>query len=434
MRTGSNFNINKPVQSFPVSPESPSSPSAQTAKTKGEHPAASSQTSASLYTERAKRHALLGKIHQHSYRAKPLSGMEAVHHRNVDNVHGQVEAFIEKFVAENPDATSKKISDEISRNMGQILKEAQLDISCYPAVGQGKAEYGKHLIFSSQSIPFLKDTHLCFQLFHFDAGQTTPIHNHPNPDQDPNQVVMVECASYVVDGMVNERLYDRNSNPVEKISKEHRDAGNRRVMDNPGKNPAHSIKNPTDKPATTVHAYTMDGISDGHKVAVQTIFTRPKGATGSMQQKLMMEYGKCSQTEDKWDAGLDPASPAIAARIQQLKSSVSAITAEELVVGLERESLVVFDVRQENERSGGVIPNAQRVPVDVFGKKSRLHLYNHDSNKTIAIYSGNDSDYRALVAAEKLMGMGYSNVKYLKGGYKSYMDKGSPVTGEGSHS
>jgi len=426
MRTGSNFNINKPVQSFPASPESPSSPSAKRAKTEGEQSAFSSQASASLYTDRANRHALLGQIHQYSYGAKPLPGMEAVHHRNVDNVHGQVEAFIEKFVAENPEATPKQISDEISRNMGQILKDAQLDISCYPAVGKGKAEYGKHLIFSSQSIPLLKDTHLCFQLFHFDAGQTTPIHNHPNPDQDPNQVIMVECASYVVDGMINERLYDRNSDPVEKISKEHRDAGNRRVMDNPGTNPAHSIKNPTDKPATTVHAYTMDGISDGHKVAVQTVFSKPKGTTGSAQKKL----GTSSQTADKFDL----ASPALAARIEQLKSSVPAITAEELAAGLEKESLVLFDVRQENERSGGVIPNAQRVPVDVFEKKSRLHLYNHDSSKTIAIYSGNDGDYRALVAAEKLMDMGYANVKYLEGGYKSYIAQGSPATGQSSQS
>lgn len=418
MRTSGSFNINSPEESFPASADSPSPPAAKRAKTDGEPSASGSQTSGASYTDRATRHALLAKIQGYSYQAKPLPGMEAVHHQNVANVLGCVEAFIEEFVAEHPAGTAKQISDGISRDMGRILKDAQLDISCYPAVGPGKAEYGKHLIFSSQTIPLLKDAPLCFQLFHFDPGQTTPIHNHPNPDQDPTRVVMVECGSNVIDGTVNERLYDRHSNPVEKISKEHRDAGNWRVMDNPGKNPAHSIKNPTDKPATTVHAYTMDGISEGHTVAVQSIFTRPKGNTGAVRQKLVEARGG-------QDGAADLASPVYAARIERLKSSVSAITARELASGLEKESVVVFDVRRPKERSGGVIPNAQRVPVEVFETKSRLHLYNHDAGKTIVIYSGNDGDYRALVAAEKLMAMGYSNVKYLEGGYQSHVDHGS---------
>ena len=278
MRTGNTHNINRPAQSFQTALESPTSPSAKRVKTESEQRASSSTPSASLLTDKAKRLSLLQQFQVYSYGVQLLSGTQAVHNQNVDKVHEQVEAFVEEFVAKNAEATPAQIRDGISRNMGQILKDAQLDISCYQAAGSEKSQYGKHLIFSSLSIPHLKDAPLCFQLFHFKPGQTTPIHNHPNPTEDPNKPVMVECASYIVDGMVNERLYGRLENDqdgnaqAEKTNKEFRDAGNRRVMDNPGTNPPHSIKNAGDKVATTVHAYTMDGISDGHRVAVQAIF------------------------------------------------------------------------------------------------------------------------------------------------------------------
>lgn len=553
MHIGNNPNLNiGPVQGFHTTPAL----SAKRDKTEGEQQATSSNVNASLYTEKAKRLNLLEQFQKYSYGAQLLSGTQKAHNQNVDRVHEQVEAFVEKFVAENADVTPVQIRAGISRNIGQILKDAQLDISCYEASGSGKAQYGKHLIFSSLSIPLLKDAPLCFQLFHFKPGQTTPIHNHPNPTEDPSKVVMVECASYVVDGMVNERLYgrrenDQDRNPqAEKTNKEFRDAGNRRDMDNPGTNPPHSLKNAGDKPAATVHAYTMDGISDGHTIAVQAIFKGIKnstsavyvaydalveklktgtqkiaakdllaalkankfganpvivdireskevqkhdalhieganmlhaprgvaiakilkdfpdrnahlvlfcrdgarsalladelralgyestmvadGANGCKEQGLMQAYDTNPATVDKWSDVFDVAPSALTEHIQQLKSNISVITPEELATGLKKESVVVFDVRQENERSSGVIPNAQRVPAGDFEKKARFHA--HDLSTPIAIYSGDDGDYRALVAAKNLMEMGYSNVKYLEGGYQSYTDQGLSATGEGARS
>ncbi|HEX7636346.1 MAG TPA: rhodanese-like domain-containing protein [Noviherbaspirillum sp.] len=70
------------------------------------------------------------------------------------------------------------------------------------------------------------------------------------------------------------------------------------------------------------------------------------------------------------------------------------------------------------------------MPAGEFEKKARFHA--HDFSTPIAIYSGDDGDYRALVAAKNLREMGYTNVKYLEGGYESYTDQGLPVIDEGS--
>ena len=39
-------------------------------------------------------------------------------------------------------------------------------------------------------------------------GHAFPEILNPNPTEDPREEVLVECASYVVGGMINERLYD----------------------------------------------------------------------------------------------------------------------------------------------------------------------------------------------------------------------------------
>ena len=502
--------INRPSQDFQTSSESPLLPPAERAKTEvGQH-ASISRASPSSFAERTTRRALLAKLHKHAYEVEFLSDLQTIHNQNVDKVHEQVDAFIETFVAEKPDALSTEIRDGISSNLGQILEDAQLDISCYQELADMKAENGKHLIFSSLSVPLLKDAPLCFQLFHSKPEQTTPIHNPLNPAEASPQPVLAECASYVVDVMIDD-----------------------------------SIKNPEDNPVTTVHAYPMDGISVDQTVAVQSEFAgfkNPKsavysaydtyvekvktggadrtpipeigannllehlkankfganpvivdiresnevqrsgalhiegarilhvprgvaiakiladfpdrnthlvltcrghtrsvflaadlqalgynstvvsdGAMGCAKQGLMKAYDADSKTAGKWDEELDLAPPALTEHIRQLKSSIVAMTPEELASGLKEMNLVVFDVRQENERSSGVIPNTQWVPAGEFEKKARFHA--HNLNTPIVIYSADDGDYRALIAARNLMEMGYPNVKYLEGGYKNHMDQ-----------
>ena len=557
MQVGSNHHLNSYAQNIDTLSESPLSPG-KAGETTTAQQAGTSKAGVSSSAGKARQLDLLKDIiKRHTYEAKVLPSPQASHDQNVDKVHEQVKAFIDEFVADHPDASAVSIRNGISENIERILRKAQLDIRCYQAFGERKAEYGKYLIFSSLSVPQLKDAPLCFQLFHFAPGQTTPIHNHPNPDQDSRQAVLVECASYVVDGSINERLYDGNSatHQAEKTGKEYRDAGSRRAIDNPGKNPPHSIKNVSGKPTTTVHAYTMDGISEGQAVAVQSKFVRIKnpesalykaydalikkigaggdgnepvrkiaasdlqsalnnkqfgpnpvivdireskevrkegapqlhiqnvnmlhaprgvaianvlkdfpdrnahlilachdgarsvlladelrslgykstavsdGAVGLERTGLAKKHGVNSHAIDKWDEGLDVNLPVLAEHVRKLKSDIAAISVEELKAGLEKETLLVFDVRQESEQSSGVIPNAQRVPAGEFEKKARFHA--HDFSTPVVIYSGGDSDYRSLVAAKNLMAMGYSNVKYLEGGYKTFLSHAASASGEG---
>lgn len=159
------ISINRSSQDFQTASASSSSPPAERAKTTVERQAITRRASASSLQL-----ALLAKIHEHAYEVEFLPGLQTIHNQNVDKVHEQVDAFIETFVAKNPEALSTEIRDGISSNLEQILKDAQLDISCYQKLGDMKAEDGKHLIFSSLGVSLLKDAPLCFQLFHSESG------------------------------------------------------------------------------------------------------------------------------------------------------------------------------------------------------------------------------------------------------------------------
>jgi rhodanese-related sulfurtransferase len=117
----------------------------------------------------------------------------------------------------------------------------------------------------------------------------------------------------------------------------------------------------------------------------------------------------------------------LAKHIEHIKATlpegIAAIDAQELAQGMEDEKFTLFDVRQEDERKDGVIPNAQRVEAGKIEMKAKLHA--PDFEKPIVIYSDGDGDYRALTAAINLREMGYANVKFLEGGYASYKAAGS---------
>jgi len=530
-----------------------------TSLTAGQHadrPPVESTESPSQYIGKRMRGDLLQKVTEVSYGVSPI--VEAAHNKNIEKVHKQVEIFIDDFLEEKPGASTIDIRDNITLNMRKIYEAANVDTSCYRARGSGINEFGKYMLFSESSVPRLGRSVYCHQLFCFanieqmrffyrtQMKQKTVFHNHPNPEQDPKQPVLVECASLVLQGTISERFGEiENDKELRKISAEHRDAGSLRAVDNPGKNPPHSIKNIGEGNAITVHAYTMDGISPGQTAAVQDTFIDSKnpqnevyknyesfvsrliagtqdgreaipqisardlhealregrvgadsvivdireprqvqkagslhidgarvlyaprgvavarilrefpdpgsnrfflscrgdarsalladelrtlgyqavsvsdGAPGWAAQGLMKEYDQDSHdavTRNE-ELELNP-SEKLAAHIERLKSEIPAITAQDLAQAVEKEKVVVFDVRQENERAGGVVWNAQRVEAGKLERKAGFHA--HELEQPLVIYSGGDGDYRALVAARNLKEMGYTNVRYLEGGYASY--------------
>ena len=80
----------------------------------------------------------------------------------------------------------------------------------------------------------------------------------------------------------------------------------------------------------------------------------------------------------------------------------------------QRKGMVLLDVRPDKEYEQGHIPGAVHVPlVDIGNKVKKLK-----KDKELVVYcrTGNQS----IWAIKRLMGMGYKNLYYLKGGYSAW--------------
>jgi len=220
--------------------------------------------------------AALGRVKNTRYQAEIRNGFIPVHDANVARFHGAVLNHIQSLRRENPQIGATEIRDTVSRNISAIVAAAQLDYSAYQALGKESVEYGKFLLFSSQS---LNDVHqseapFCVQLLYFEPAQATPIHDHP-----------CECASLVVLGSINERLYQsleeiteenqaRTGILASKSSKQYRGEGSRSEVKFQPFNEPHSMKNSGTSPAISLHIYPIDGMSEGQTRAVKNIFTK----------------------------------------------------------------------------------------------------------------------------------------------------------------
>lgn len=218
----------------------------------------------------------VGKSEEYPLPAEIRNGFILVHDANVARFHGAVLNHIQSLRRENPQIGATEIRDTVSRNISFIVDAAKLDYSAYQALGKESGEYGKFLLFSSQS---LNDAHqseapFCIQLLYFEKAQATPIHDHP-----------CECASLVVLGSINERLYRSLEEITEenqsctgilasKSSKQYRGEGSRSEVKFQPFNEPHSIKNSGSSPAISLHIYAMDGMSEGQTRAVKNIFTK----------------------------------------------------------------------------------------------------------------------------------------------------------------
>ncbi len=82
------------------------------------------------------------------------------------------------------------------------------------------------------------------------------------------------------------------------------------------------------------------------------------------------------------------------------------ITAEEAKAMMDAGGVTVVDVRTQAEYDGGHIPGAVLVPVESIGSEPPAAL--PDTAATLLVYCR--SGRRSAIAAEKLAGLGYTNV------------------------
>lgn len=114
------------------------------------------------------------------------------------------------------------------------------------------------------------------------------------------------------------------------------------------------------------------------------------------------------------------------------RGAVDEIDVDELVE-LQAQGAVVIDVREPDERARGHVPGSLAIPAGVLERDIEKkaftggagHLSDADLSRPIALYCG--GGHRSLLAGDRLLQMGFTNVKSLEGGFKAWGDSGRPV-------
>jgi phage shock protein E len=90
---------------------------------------------------------------------------------------------------------------------------------------------------------------------------------------------------------------------------------------------------------------------------------------------------------------------------------IKQITSRELD---QKKGMVLLDVRTDKEYTGGHIPGAVHVPLSEIGDK----IKKLKKDKEIVVFCQNGN--RSIWAIKRLMGMGYTNLVNLKGGFNAW--------------
>jgi hypothetical protein len=169
-----------------------------------------------------------------------------------------------------PRADGLDFREVVARELPGLLQKTGFDAGIYAARNGKVGGYGRYLLHSD---PDPKER-FCLQIFAFDPRQKTPIHNHPK-----------ECASYIAQGTLMERLYKLPeaapaSDQVVQVTKEHknlRPQASWAGFDRTQLQVPHSLKNKSGSMAVSVHLYRdMDGVSADQQVAAADTFERFK--------------------------------------------------------------------------------------------------------------------------------------------------------------
>ena len=174
----------------------------------------------------------------------------SIHQRNRTNVAVAMQAAVEALPR---DVQPDEFSTIIGGNLMEILKVAGFDPTPYiPKDVNDPQGYGKYLLYTDA----VAASPYCLQIFAFGANQSTVVHNHPT-----------NCTSLVVEGTLDEFLYEFNDNePVmmEQIDRPVGSVGHLRIS----QSNIHSLSVPSQPPANaastrcamTVHLYFIDGV------------------------------------------------------------------------------------------------------------------------------------------------------------------------------
>jgi rhodanese-related sulfurtransferase len=106
-------------------------------------------------------------------------------------------------------------------------------------------------------------------------------------------------------------------------------------------------------------------------------------------------------------------------------ATVKTISTEKLQERLEQgNSLHFWNVLTDGYFKGEMIPGSRRVPLDTIGREVSEAK---SKDEEIIVYCGGPKCPQSLQAAQKLMDLGYTNVKAYEGGLEEWKNAGNKI-------
>lgn len=110
--------------------------------------------------------------------------------------------------------------------------------------------------------------------------------------------------------------------------------------------------------------------------------------------------------------------------IQSIKDQIQEVSCEDLKQSQDHDTPVeVIDIRGDDERMSGIIPNAHQISRDFLELKVEDAIT--DPITPIVLYCAGGT--RSALSVKTLKEMGYKNVLSLKGGFQAWKQKGYPI-------
>lgn len=115
----------------------------------------------------------------------------------------------------------------------------------------------------------------------------------------------------------------------------------------------------------------------------------------------------------------------ISLEVGALTSKFKALTHSELTNLINKDKIILIDLRATEDYKDGHIINSINLNIDAVEEK--------EFNKKLPIVAYSSDENDAVKAAKKFVQLGYQTVYYLQGGIKSWIDNDMPLSGEKKH-
>jgi rhodanese-related sulfurtransferase len=115
-------------------------------------------------------------------------------------------------------------------------------------------------------------------------------------------------------------------------------------------------------------------------------------------------------------------SPGFLKLVNDAKSRVKEVNIDQYQA-MPRESLILVDVREDNEWAAGHAAGAVHLSKGIIERDVEAKI--PDKSQTVVLYCG--GGFRSALAGDALKNMGYQNVISLDGGWRAWNQAGLPV-------